>query len=113
MTHKTRLRPGRLNKREIRDAIDFIRRYVPAMDEATLEQLLVAVAIGGTSGTARTIDLVDTMNFMLANIPDTCVDSLLTVTELLQISVVVGRRNDRPQLILQLPPPSNQNQLAA
>lgn len=77
----------KIDKKHITTAILFAVKYIPNTDEKTLCRFLELVNTTGCIGWITESQLLAEMRLMADRVPDTCVDSLRTIIELLNVCV--------------------------
>ena len=74
-----------INKRCIAAMTAFATDHIPSVNKATLEKFLELVYVNGTHGSLSDKQLIDKMRLMIKHVPDTDVQSLQTLAELLNV----------------------------
>jgi hypothetical protein len=77
---------GQIDKRQLKAAIYFAISNVPHIDKATLERFLELVNTTGSHGSIGQKQLIQKMALLMKYVPDTCNRSLLTLSDLLDLS---------------------------
>ena len=75
-----------IDKRQLKAAIYFAINNVPHIDKATLERFLELVNTTGSHGSIAQKQVIKKMALLMKYVPDTCKHSLLTLSDLLDLS---------------------------
>lgn len=75
--------PLRVDKQHIAALASFAIRYIPQVDEPTLNKFLELLRTGGGFGSVTLEQLINTMRLTLKYIPNASAPSLLTLLELI------------------------------
>ncbi len=87
-----------IDKRHIKATALFALEYAPHIDEATLIKLVDLINITGNFNAISDKQLLRKMSLLISFVPGTCRHTLLTLIELLGISVAANTGADLRQL---------------
>lgn len=76
-----------IKKLHVKDTVTFAIKYVPEVDPTTLERFLELVNTDGNYGTISQEQLLTKICLALRYVPNVCLNSLLVITELLDVSL--------------------------
>lgn len=86
--NRTALTNGQeFHKRHVASAVMFAIHYIPQVDEKTLEAFLELVNINGNFDNITERQLIGKMALLMRLVPNVCQASLLTLAELLGVSL--------------------------